>query len=61
MHQSGKAVERKMTTYLPLPVTTKFEVLATLKGNLLPKFAVGAFHPQDNLLGGLSLQRRRKG
>jgi hypothetical protein len=40
---------------LPLFVTSQFEVLAALKGNLFTELAFRAFHPQNNLFGGLGL------
>lgn len=40
---------------LPLLVTTDFKVFASLDGQLLASLALGAFHTQHNLLGGLSL------
>ena len=41
---------------LPLLVTSKFEVLATLEGDLLADFTFWALHPQDNLFGSLGLR-----
>ena len=40
---------------LPLLFTSDFEVFASLDGELLPKLAFGAFHPENDLLGGLGL------
>jgi len=40
---------------LPLLVSSQFEMLATLKRDLFTDLAVGALHPQHNLLGGLGL------
>ena len=40
---------------LPLLVTSKLKVLATLQGDLLADFAIRTFHPQHNLFGGLGL------
>jgi hypothetical protein len=40
---------------LPLLVSTKLEMLATLEGDLLANLAFRALHPQHNFLGRLGL------
>lgn len=47
-------------TNLPLFVTTKFEMLATLKWNLFSVLALSTFHPQYNFLGSLGLDINNK-
>lgn len=40
---------------LPLLVSSQLKVLASLQSNLGTELAVGAFQPQDDLLGSLGL------
>ena len=45
---------------LPLLVSTKLEVLAALKGDLLANLAFRALHPKHNFLGRLGLHNQYK-
>lgn len=44
---------------LPLLVTSKLKVLATLQRDLLTDFAVRTFHPEHNLFSGLGLYNKK--